>query len=81
MEKKLNDIHRKKQQRTKCLWHAKCFDGMWYFGSGKNINYSFLRVLNILEEICVVFNRLVRARDFKIMMMFLDINHNEDPQF
>lgn len=54
---------------------------MWYFGSGKNINYSFLRVLNILEEICVVFNRLVRARDFKIMMMFLDINHNEDPQF
>lgn len=54
---------------------------MGYFGSGKNINYSFLRVLNILEEICVVFNRLVRARDFKIIMMFLDINHNEDPQF
>lgn len=51
---------------------------MWYFGSGENIN-SFLRILNILEGICVVFNRLVCARDFKVIMV-LYINYNEDPQ-
>lgn len=48
--------------------------------SGENINSSFLRILNILEGICVVFNRLVCARDFKVMMV-LDISYNEDPQF
>lgn len=54
---------------------------MWYFSSGKNTDYSFLRILNVLEEICMVFNRLVCARDFRLIMIVLDINHNDDPQF
>lgn len=54
---------------------------MWYFGSGKNINYSFLRILNTLEGICVVFNRLACAGNFKVIMMLLFNNHIEDLQF
>jgi len=47
-------IHTRKQCRNKCPWLAECCcDGLCYFWSEKNLNFSLQRRLNILKGICL----------------------------